>query len=240
MMRLTTVAFLLIILCSCAKRIKVPINRFETSESLGSGGEIELRQGTHSHGQLDLSDGDLDNPLEMGTSKGQGLGLTAALGESLDLMWRVPHEAPTIIGAKVQVLGSPEKSAGSGNTLSIAFGMGADRDTFDGEPSIKMKYDIQDYMILHGYRLTPNFTIYDGLSISTYEFEGELSSEDDEDLDGETLEYTAENIIGFWVGGMYTNHPIKAKFEIALQKIEWDYTESKMFYAFGYTFGMVF
>ncbi|MDA8792821.1 hypothetical protein N9N67_06215, partial [Bacteriovoracaceae bacterium] len=200
--------------------------------------EFEIRQQTLSEGVVDVSDNQTENPLLMSSSNQRGMGLGLALGPKFDLMWSVPHESPSLLSARIQIIGEPEKSSEggvSGHQLGFTFGMGAERDTYEGDVDIKMKYDIQDYSIVHGYGLG-GIMLYDGIAFSTYKFEGTISSNDD--LDGEVLNYSANNTMTLYGGVMWRSFPIKAKLEFSMQSVEWSNTERQMFYGLGYSFAV--
>jgi len=223
------------IFISCAQRIKIPVNRFITPQTIGGGGEFEIRQQTLTEGLLDFSNGDIDNPLLMGTANQRGMGLAASLGKSADLSYSVPFESASILAIKVQVLGGSEKAKATGHQLAVSLGMGAERDTYEGDYEIKMKYDLSDYAVIHGYSFG-NIVIYEGLAYSNYKFRGKITSLDE--LNGSNITYVADNTLTLYGGVFWHNFPIKAKLEFGVQSVEWTNTPRTLYYGFGYSFGI--
>lgn len=233
-MNLMRILLLLIftnLLFSCAQRIKVPINRFHSPEVIGGGAEIEYREVTFSSGVLDFTNSSTTNPLTMGTSKDQEFYLGMGISPSVDLFVRVPEESSSLLGLKIQLLGSSIKEASEGHKLAFTLGMGSERDTFDQTFKIELKSDVTDYSLVHGYRFHPKFMIYEGISISNYSFEGRVIGTTG--LSSDEINYSAKNILGAHVGAVFGGAGLKLKMEISSQKIEWSHTESKLYQSFG-------
>jgi hypothetical protein len=215
----------------CAQRIKVPINRFISPEAIGGGAEIEYRSMGFSAGVLDFSNNSTTNALEMGVSKDEELYLAAGIAQNVDLFLRFPEESSSMIGMKIQILGEPGKAQATGNKLLFTLGMGSERDEFDDEFKIELKSDLQDYSLVHGYRFSPSAMIYEGISLSHYNFEGRIKGT--HSLDSSDLEYQAKNILGAHIGLILGGPSFKFKLEAAAQKISWTHTEEKTFQYFG-------
>lgn len=224
--------FLIFIFSSCAQRVKTPINRFFTPEAVGGGVEIETREAGFSVGVFDFEDDQTDNPLIMSTTTDQEFYFGLGVSHNIDFFIRVPKQSSSMLGLKVQLMGAPKKARGAGHQMAFTLGMGSERDQFDSEVEIDLKSDVQDYSLLHGYRFNNMFLLYDGISISTYEFEGTISNPGS--LENNKLDYTASNIINVFIGGEFGGESFNLKTELAAQKIKWSNTEEKTFYYFGY------
>ncbi len=218
---------------SCAQRIKVPINRMMEPEVMGGGLGVEYRDLQYSRGVLNFSDNSTSNPLTMSTVKNKEFYMGLGLGQIVDLFVRVPEESSSLIGLKIQLIGSPVKAGGVGHSLAFTLGTGSERDSFEQNFTIDLKSDVTDFSLIHGYRLSPFFLIYEGVSVSNYTFQGDITGA--VGLDSDELEYEARNILGAFAGLSLGYHTFKLKMEYAVQRIKWTYTDEKVFQAFGWS-----
>jgi hypothetical protein len=206
----------------------------QSPEAVGGGVGLSFRQEGLSLGGLDFSDGDVDNPLVMSGTDGRGLVLDMGVGQMTDLYWRMPNESAGILGLKIQLIGDPLKKASTGHKLAISFGKGVERDSFDeGGYSIDLKVDMQDYAIIHGYRINKDVLLYDSFSLMNYSFEGDIKSAP-QVLSGSTINYDANNTMGFHAGMILGTVPFSFTVEFGVQRISWTSSESATFYSFGY------
>jgi hypothetical protein len=219
------------IFTSCAQRMKVPINRFVSPEAIGGGAQVEYRDMTFSSGVLDFSNNSTTNPLVMGTAREEEFYLGIGVSNNADVFVRVPKESSSLLGIKIQLIGSSAKEAAVGHNLAFSMGMGSERDKFEQSFTIDLKSDVTDFSLIHGYRLAPMLLIYDGISISNYSFEGTVSGATG--LNSNDIDYAAKNIQGGHLGVILGGKGLKLKLEYAAQKITWTHTESKLFQSFG-------
>lgn len=230
MMRLVLLVFLFIF-SSCSQRIKVPINRMMSPETIGKGAEIEYRQVGLSEGRLDFSNSNTDNPLLMGVVTNRASNMAFGPVENVDFFVTVNQESSSLLGMKLQLVGTDNKTRGTGHKLAMTLGMGAERDTYGGEYEINLKSDVQDYSIIYGYRTSQVVLFYSGLSVSNYSFKGTISGAST--LNSNSIDYKANNILG-WNGGVeFGGSTFKLKVELATQKIKWTNTKEKIFYSSG-------
>ncbi len=220
-----------LILSSCAQRIKVPINRFHSPEAIGRGAEVEYREVGFSSGVLDFSGSTTSNPLLMGKAADTEFYGGIGVAERADIFIRVPEESSSLVGIKVQVLGEPAKKAAVGHKLAFTAGMGAERDTFNQVFTIDLKSDVSEYSLIHGYRANPFFMVYEGVSVSNYSFRGSIKGTTG--FDSNEIDFSAKNILGAHVGIVLGKHQVKLKLEAGTQKIEWTHTEPKLYQHFG-------
>ena len=213
----------------------MPINRFHSPEAIGVGAEIEYRNMGFSNGILDFSNNSTSNPLLMSTSQDGEFYLGLGISKRADLFVRVAEESSSQVGVKVQLLGEPSKKPAPGHKLSFSLGMGNERDEFDQAFVIDLKSEVTDISFIHGYRTSPYFMIYDGISVSSYSFEGKIQGATG--LDSNEIDYSAKNIIGAHIGAILGSHTFKLKLEYATQKIEWTNTEEKLFQYFALALG---
>lgn len=221
----------LLFLMGCAQRIKVPINRFHSPETIGKGTEVEYRETGVSSGVLDFAGNSTQNSLIMAKGSITEFYLGLGIAERADIFVRVPKESSSLVGIKVQLLGSASKASEVGHKMSFLMGMGSERDEFDQTLTISLKSQVTDFSLVHGYRLSPHMMIYDGFSISDYHFEGAVQGATG--LSSNEIDYQAKNIMGAHLGIMLGGANIKVKLEFAAQKIVWTHTDEKIYQHFG-------
>lgn len=229
--------FLIFLFTSCAQRIQVPINRFQTPETIGGGMEIEYRSQNYSQGKLSFAGGRTDNALVMGEEKAEEVQM--AIGFSrVDLFLEVPQKSSSLIGLKIQFLGEPKFKATSEHKLAFSLGFGTERDTFKNEYSMDLLVDTQDYSFIHGFRFSPNLLVYEAISFTNYSFRGKIK--DAGSLSSSSLEYRAQNIMGLNAGVELSSLPFTFKLEYAAQQIKWNHTKEKTYHGLGLAVGAVF
>lgn len=221
----------LFVFIGCSQRIKVPINRMVSPETIGGGAEIEYRQNGLSEGRLDFSNSDTDNPLLMGVVTNRGMNMGFGPVENVDFFFTVHQESSSLLGIKMQLIGDSNKTRGVGHKLAVTLGMGTERDTYGGEYEIKLKSDVRDYALIYGYRTSQIILFYTGVSLSNYEFRGSISGTST--LNSSTIIYKANNILGLNGGMEIGGSSFKLKFELASQSIQWTNTVKKLFYSMG-------
>ena len=226
--------FTFIISFSCAQRIKVPINRMMTPETIGGGGaDLEFQRLGFSQARLDFFGGATDNPLKLtGVINNRSLYMAAGVSDQVDIFLRVPQESSSLLGVKFQVLGVPSNTRNNTHQLAFTIGFGAERDAFEGPFEIDLKSDVKDYSIIYGFRLNQYFIPYISLSLSDYHFRG-VVKDGGGVLLGDSINYRARNILGGQLGGEFGIHGFSLKFEVAAQKIKWTNTEEKLLYSSG-------
>lgn len=200
-------------------------------ETIGRGAEIEYRQNGLSEGRLDFSNSDTDNPLLMGVVTNRGMNMAFGPVENADFFVTVHQESSSLMGVKLQLVGTDNKARSAGHKLAVTLGMGAERDSYGGEYEISLKSDVRDYALIYGYRTSDVVLFYTGVSLSNYSFEGSISGASS--LNDDKIKYSADNILG-WNGGMeFGGSGFKLKFEFATQSIQWTNSEKKLFYSMG-------
>ena len=230
-MKIIPTLTLILLVSSCAQRMKVPINRFLNPEAIGGGLQVEYQDTGLSSAILDFDGDSTSNPLDVGTVRNEAFYLGAGLSPDVDFFVKVHKESSSLLGLKIQVLGTPIKQAAAGHNLSFSLAAGSERDKFDDVFEITLKSSVTDYSVIHGYRFSPTFSIYEGLSLSNYSFQGDIK--DPGTLDSNKIDYSARNILGAHVGIIYGDQGLNLKIEWATQKITWTNTEEKIFQHLG-------
>lgn len=227
--------FLLIfIFSSCAQRLKVPINRMMSPETIGKGLEVELDQMGFTFGILDFSNGDTDNPLLMTTVTERSLHTGIGLVDKMDFFMEVPKESAGRAGVKIQLIGTPEKARATGHKLAMTLATGNANDTYELDYVIKIKSNLQDFSLIYGYRFQEYLLAYQGVYITNYEFDGKISNPTG--LNSSRIYYSAYHTMGTNLGLVLGPPGLKLKLELAAQSIQWSNTEKQLFYSFGYAF----
>lgn len=230
---------LILIFSSCAQRIKVPINRTISPEAIGNGFEVEYKKTGFSQGVLQFDNGEMNNPLLMSTLQEDELYLGVGVSNNADLFVKIPKESASLVGLKVQVIGDPSKKRSGGHNLAFTLAMGSERDSFDEGLEIALKSDVQDYSIIHGYRLNDTFMVYEGLSFSNFSFKGNIQ-DPPASLSGNQFTYRAQNILGSHFGIEAGGVAFKIRIELGFQQIQWSNTERKTFNFLGYSLSSTF
>ena len=231
--------FSIFFLISCAQRIKVPINRTMSPEAIGGGFEVEYKKTGFSQGVLQFENGEMDNPLLMSQLQEDELYMGLGISNNADLFLKIPKESSSIVGIKVQVIGDPSKARSTGHNLAFTLGMGNERDSFDEGLSINLKSDVQDYSIIHGYRFNETLMVYEGVSISTFQFDGKINNAPS-GFSGDSFSYRANNILGAHAGLEIGSAAFKLRIELGLQRIEWSNTDAQNFRFLGYSLSSTF
>ncbi len=200
-------------------------------QAIGKGALVEYREMGYSSGVLDFTDNTTSNPLIMSTSNDKEFYLAVGVSSIADLFVKVPEESSSLIGIKVQVLGEPLKAGSTGHNLAFSMGMGNEQDKFEQTFTIDLKSNVTDFALIHGFKPSPFLTIYDGISLSHYEFEGTINGTTG--LDSNDISYSAENILGAHVGVILGGTGLQLKLELAAQKIKWTNTDEKTLTSFG-------
>lgn len=208
-------------------------------EAIGRGAEIEYKKMGYSHGLMDFSNGETDNPLDIGTVTENEFYFALGVSENADLFYKVAEEAPGIFGIKVQVFGTPSKARGEGHKLSFALGIGSNRDEFEGTYDIEIKADASELSVIHGYRLSPMILLYDGITYSKYEFSGSIKNAGTA-LSSDEFKYTASGILGVHAGAELGGDHFKVKLEYGAQRIKWSHTDPELAHSFGYSLSAAF
>lgn len=225
---------LFFVLCSCAKRLKAPMNRFVTPEIVGSGAKVDVNFFTSSNGSLNFSNNRVDNPLEMGLAKGRGIDAAIGIMNYVDLFWSQPHDSVATIGLRYQILGRSNKEKKSlGHKLLVSFSYGDDRDELTSPYEIDLKMTVTEYLITYGYRFKTWAMIYGGLSVANYKFLGTFKNRPG-GFNSDVFDYEANWTPTAYAGAVLNYTRIGFKLETGFQRIVWSNTEPFINYSVGY------
>lgn len=168
----TGVVLALPFLTGCAITLNVPVNRFESPESSGSG-QIFLEGGIQGASKAIIvsnttaSPPDVNSPAFERTSAGT-VGVGVGILERVDLSVRGQVNTPSLLKAKLQLLGSSSSRAARGTfSLAVSAGIGMgnksqqDADVFTPVTAVSdVDFITYDAAVIAGYRLSPSVLLY--------------------------------------------------------------------------------
>lgn len=227
----------LLFLVSCATKYIVPGNRFITPETQGGAfrGQFEFQITSANQMTIDTSNGDVQNGVLYEDIPRVGYLLSNSFFDSFDLFWSHVGSANSMIGAKVQILGSPRSSPGAGHKLAIAAAVGGNEHETDDE-AVEFELGGQEFMLLYGYRINVNILPYINLSRAKYNFEGVIRTSDPV-LNGLTPKFET-TVLSLSGGVELTYESFFAKLEGTYQQLETTDTKEKNRFILGYSLGL--
>lgn len=222
---------------SCATKYLVPGNRFLTPETQGDAfrGQFEFQITSGNQMTIDTSNGDTQNGVLYEETSRVGFLLSNSFFDAFDIYWSHVGSANSLIGAKFQFIGSSRSAAGTGHKLSVAVAAGGNEHETEDE-AVEFELGGQEFMLLYGYRISPNIFPYSSLSYAKYDFEGRIHSSDPV-LNGlkPKLETTVTSLN---VGTEFTLDSFFAKVEGTYQQLKTTDTKDKTRMIFGYSLGL--
>lgn len=250
----------LFLLSACSHRIKVrtPSTRFISPEAQSDSldGEFSVYYAAGSRAELDLKNGQPDNPLNVYNEPKSiifdSVGLSGDIGiiKSLDLLiLSNGKDTPTLIGIKYQLFGKTRKEAKKGDhSVAISYAGGnsskSDKDgedleltAQDEDSKVELDLESTDLSLIYGYRFSNTQLVYTGMSYTTSKFSGILESQN-VNLNNQKVKYNAF-ITGAHLGYFsYLSKNASFKAELSGQKIKWTNTKEKQFAYFSMGFGI--
>lgn len=223
-------------LTSCATKYIVPTNRFVTPESLGGTfqGQFELGQTNSNQLVVDTSNGDVDHGVTNGETSRTAFNFGTSFAEKFDFLWLHTSGGNSLLGGKFQILGSSKNSYSDGHKFALAAVIGGN-DYETDDKSVDFTLNGREFMVLYGYRMADWFLAYSNFSYATYEFEGEISSNDPA-LNGLKPSFitNARSVSG---GFEFTLSFLVSKVECTYQQLETTDTKDKTRMVIGYSIG---
>jgi len=228
----------LIIICfifsSCAKRIKAPMTRFVSPEIVGVGAKVEVSFFNSSTGILNFKNNRTDNPLNMGISKGRGIDAAIGIKNYVDIFWNQSHDSVATVGLRYQILGrSPKNTYTVGHKLLASFSYGDDRDELETPYQTNLKMTVTDFLLTYGYRFKSWFMLYGGVSLSNYDFSGNILNAPG-GFNSNSFYYEAKTTPTVYLGTHFNYTRIGTKVELGFQRIKWTNTLPFINYTIGY------
>lgn len=166
---------LLFLLSSCATKYLIPGNRFITPETQGGAfrGQFEVIKPSATKAQVNFRNGSVDDGVLYERLNPFGFIFANSFFENVDFVWTHTGGGNSLMGGKVQFLGTSKSAGGDGHKVSIAALFGGNEHETDSK-SIEFELTGKEYLILYGYRFSPLVLTYSSFSYAEYGFEGKL------------------------------------------------------------------
>jgi hypothetical protein len=228
--------FSLMSLVSCATKYVVPGNRFITPETQGGAfrGQFEIQITKGQELTIDTSQGSIEEGVLYQEIPRTGFLYSNSFFESLDLIWSHVGSGNSMLGGKLQLIGSSRTANATGHKLALAALIGGNEHETDDE-SVEFNLGGQEVMLIYGYRINENVLPYAGLSRSTYKFTGIIN------MPGTSLngkEPELDTTINALNGGVELSYnAFFAKIEGSYQQITTTDTKDKEGFLVGYSLG---
>ena len=246
--------FLVSLFSSCSHTIKVrtPSTRFISPEAGGKlfASEVSGFYAGGTKASVNLKNERTTDPLVLdnNTNLIDSIGLNANIGlhEKIDfIMTSGGDNTPVLYGVKYQLIGKKRVESKKGDqSLAITIMAGNAGQTqksgedleltpMDDDTEVELDRDSTDYSLIYGKRIQDTLLAYTGVSYTKTKISGVLQSQS-VNLDGKSINYTAE-AIGAHIGLIsYVSKFVSLKFEVSGQQINWTHTDSE---TFGYISG---
>ena len=232
---------LLFISTGCATKYVLPGNRFISPESVGGNFKVqaELQQTSAKLASIDVTGGSTNNKLIYSDKHRMGYFFGTSLMEQVDFIWYQTGGSVSFLGGRFQIMGGSKASKATGHKIAVTAALGGNEHEIDsGDPKIEFKMAGQDFSVIHGYRFSENFLLYDSLSFTKINFDGDLKSNNPQ-FNGLEVNYNTK-LIGLFLGTELSYGPVMAKLEAGYQLIQSNHTPDREGYRFGYSVGYNF
>lgn len=234
-MRYVLLVFLYL-LSGCATKYLVPGNRFITPETQGGAfrGQIELQQASATQATIDTEQGTVTEGVKYSEVDRFGFLFSNSLFDSFDLIWSHTGGSTSMLGGKLQFLGSPRTGNGAGYKLSAAALFGGNEHETD-DKSVEFELAGKEVLILYGYRVNQFVLPYSSFSYASYDFSGKIKSKDPV-LNGLRPE-TNTKTMGLSAGLEITLDSFFGKLEATYQQLSTTDTKERSELLLGYSLG---
>jgi len=184
----------------CSSNYVLPDHPMLTPEvsgkTFGLGGEVESFKA--SKAAIDVSNGHADNPLSYQQVSNLTYLPSVGLFSPIDVFASFEQDSIPLFGLKIQLFGSNASHPHAGHRLAISAAYGVSANEMDGNVKLDSHSNAKDFSLIHGYRFSPGFLLYDYVSYTQYHFDATVESSNTT-IDGMALKYDS-NQIGAGVG----------------------------------------
>jgi len=221
--------FMAFLSVGCATKMRVPLNRMVSPESVGGSmnAEFGLGQQAQINGKIDLSGGTSPYPLVFSETRGTSFFSALSLFETFDVTWSHVSSGPSLIGGRWQFMGNSLRQAGSGNSLALTAAFGGNSHEIEGNPTYEFNISAMDLALVHGYWITSWWQVFDSFSYSTYSIQGELRG----GISGDVSDKVKQKTIA--VGTAVVFAPLKVKVEMAYSQLDWSTAKDATYSSMG-------
>jgi len=225
----------LILLSSCATKIRVPLNRMMAPETVGGemNPEFELSMQQQLDGKVDISQTE-PYPVTYEPQSAMGYFMGLSLFESLDFTWQHTASAPSMFGFKWQFIGTSLSQTPAGHSMALAGSFGGNEHEIDGNPKVEFTASATDFSLIHGYWFSSFWQIYESVSFASYRYDGELSGS----TSGDFVE--SGKLMTAALGTSLYAKPYRLKGEVAYTQADWSASGKDSYLSFALGLGFVF
>lgn len=230
-----TVLLLSLFLYSCATRYVLPGNRFMTPETNGSflRGQVELQQTNANQLRAKTSQGTTDQGVAYSDLARTSYLVSTSFFEQMDLFWAHTGAANSLAGIKIQLIGSPRVSNGTGHKLALSAALGENEHEPE-DKSIDFTLGGREFGLLYGYRFNQSLLPYSSLMYSSYNFEGDIKKGANAGL---RPRYDTQ-ILAANLGLQIDFQVLFGKLECTYQRLTTTNTDERSRFIFGYSIGL--
>lgn len=230
---LAAIGVCLFVASGCATKFRFPTNRMISPESVGGAfnGEMELGQQGQIEGKVDTSEAS-PYPLKFEQKTAMSFFGAMSLVDNLDFYWNHTASAPSMVGARVQALGSSQQAGGAGHSIALTGAFGGNEHEIEGSTDVEFKIAALDFSVIHGYWFTPFWQIFETVAYSSYTVTGDLSGSTNGTIDDKGKQLTGA------IGTALIFKPGKIKFEAAYSKLDWSDSKDDSYLSYALTLGL--
>lgn len=228
--------FSLLLLSSCATKYLLPGNRFITPESQGGifAGQFELQQTGANLTKINTQNGTVDEGVIYENISRTGFLFSNSFFEPFDFVWSHTGGGNSMMGGKLQIIGTSRSSKGAGHKVSLAGLIGGNEHETD-DKSVEFELSAKEYLILYGYRINESILPYTSLSFANHQFDGTIKAPGTP-LNGLKPSISSKSTT-LSAGAEFSLNSLLAKLEVSYQKLETEMTKEKQSLFIGYSVG---
>ena len=227
------------ILSSCATKVRTPLNRMISSESIGGSmnSEIQLAKVSAAQGKFNVSQ-DKPYPISQSQTGTNSYWWGLSLLESIDFFWWHTASTSSLFGLRYQMLGAPQLQNPQGHSLALTAALGGNEHETNSETKLDMKIGARDFSLIYGLWLLPFLQANSSVFYSSTDLSGKLTSKSDSTLNSK-LDYKNTQT-GMSLGLTLKWSSYSFKTEYAYTQSKWSETPSKAFGSLGFALGILF
>jgi hypothetical protein len=238
-MKINLLVLSLIVLVGCATKIRTPLNRLMSPETVGGSLNTEVQMGKagSAQGRLDVSES-APYPMLVSVSEGNQYFTALSLYPSFDLFWNHFSSSNSMFGIRYQIMGTPQTSNPQGYNLSFTAAIGGNEYESESDPKLKFELGGRDFSIIQSYWIWSFLSFYHSVFYSKYELTGDLSSSNDPTLDAKFNQNSTN--LGTNIGAQLKLFSYNFKIEYCLNRVKWSVGKAENITSLGMSLGATF
>jgi hypothetical protein len=229
----------LIFLVGCATKIRTPLNRLMSAESVGGSLNTEVQFGKtqSAQGRFDVSDS-APYPIDVSSTETRQYFTALSLLPSLDVFWNYHTNSNSLFGFRYQFIGNPQTANPTGYNLAATIALGNNEHETESDPKLNFELGGRDFSVIHSFWPWTFLGFYNSLFLSKYELTGDLSSSNDPTLDADFNNRLTQ--IGTNLGAQFKLFNFNFKVEYCYSRLKWSESSAKNFSSLGMALGATF